>query len=285
MNCKEVDKCDLSLLSSLSLAELKSTLSGRWIAYRQKVLVTQGFSMTWIWHNLPWAVSLGMTNVVCLWNPIKRFFFLKTEIVPSAPPACIWGILLFARLSREIWNCQKEHGTESEVFCVSPVCMCAHVLLQEEALWFLCSKGQFSSEVAHQSLSLGEEEVGVVRWGHAKFAQNTHCTGRSPQLLRTQCKYGQPHSSWGYLPQHMSKVQRWFSACSWNCTMFLQNSGVWKWGGGNGEAAGVTEREGLISGFWEQERRVTRVRSSSRPPLCFNFSFLPKFIGFGVNSS
>lgn len=164
--CKELDEGDLSLLSSCSLAlELKSTLSGRWIAYRQKVLVTQGFGLNCIWHNSPWAVSLGMTNVVYLWKPRKWFFFLKTEIVPFIPPAYNWGILLFARLSREIWNCQKEGGMESEGFCASPVSMCVHVLRQEGTLWFLCSKGQFSVEMANQSLSLGKEEVRVVVGG------------------------------------------------------------------------------------------------------------------------
>lgn len=94
--------------------------------------------------------------------------------------------------------------------CVSRVSTCVHVLLQEGALQFLCSKGQFSLEVANQSLSLGEEEVGEVMAGrgHAKFAQTTHCIGRSPQLLHTQCKYGQPHSSQDSLPQHTSKVQQ-----------------------------------------------------------------------------
>lgn len=82
-----------------------------------------------------------------------------------------------------------------------------HVLLQEGALRFLCPTGQFSLEVANQSLSLCEEQVGeaVVGWGHAKFARNTHCVSRSPQLLRTQCKYGQPHSSQDSLPQRMPK--------------------------------------------------------------------------------
>lgn len=216
---------DFRSLSSLSLAlELKSTLSGRWLPTGE-VLVTWGFSMTCIWHNLPWTVSLGMTNVLSLSKPLRRYFF-KTKIAPSAPPAFSWAVLLSARLSREIWNCQKECSTESEVFCVSPVGMCVHVLLQEGALWFLCSKGQFSLEVANQSLSLHKERVGVVGWGHAKFSQNTHCAGWSPQLLHTQCKYGQLHSSRGSLLQHMSKVQRWFSACSWNCATFLQNSGA-----------------------------------------------------------
>lgn len=43
--------------------------------------------------------------------------------------------------------------------CVST---CVHMLLQEGTLGFLCSKGQFSVEVANQSLSLREEEVEEV---------------------------------------------------------------------------------------------------------------------------
>lgn len=56
-----------------------------------------------------------------------------------------------------------------------------HVLRQEGALRPLCSKGQFSLEVANQSLSLREEGVGevVLGRGQARFAQNTHCAGRS----------------------------------------------------------------------------------------------------------
>lgn len=40
--------------------------------------------------------------------------------------------------------------------------MCARVLRQEGALQFPCSKGQFSLEVADQSLSL-REEAGEVK--------------------------------------------------------------------------------------------------------------------------
>jgi hypothetical protein len=62
--------------------ELKSTLSGRWIAYRQKVLVTWGFSMTCIWHNLSRTISLGMMkyascqSVMCL-RAHKEILFFK----------------------------------------------------------------------------------------------------------------------------------------------------------------------------------------------------------------
>ena len=93
---------------------------------------------------------------------------------------------------------------------MSHVSMCVRVLRHEGALCYLCSKGQFSLEVADQSLSLCEEGVAevVLGWGQAKFAQNTHCAGRSPQPLHTQCKYGQPHPSQDSLLQHTSKVQR-----------------------------------------------------------------------------
>ena len=212
------------------LLELKSTQSGRWIAYRQKTLVTRGFNVTYIWHNLPWAISLGMTNAICLWKPIRRFFFLKTEIAPSASSASTWAVLLFARLSWKTRTLQKECGTDRLRVrcCVWAVWAHVRVLRQEGALRPLCSKGQFSLEVANQSLSLREEGLGevVLGWGQARFAQNTHCAGRSPQLLHTQCKYGQPHSSQDSLLQHTSKVQQWFSACSWNSTTFLQNTGV-----------------------------------------------------------
>ena len=63
------------------LLELKSTQSGRWIAYRQKTLVTRGFNVTYVWHNLPWAISLGMTSAICLWKPIRRFFFKRQKLL------------------------------------------------------------------------------------------------------------------------------------------------------------------------------------------------------------
>lgn len=113
------------------LLELKSTQSGRWIAYRQKTLVTWGFSMTCIWHNLPWAISLGMTNAVCLWKPIKRFF-KKTETAPSALSASTWADLLFARLSRKIRKRQKRTWrwqTVGEVLCVCATWACVCVYL------------------------------------------------------------------------------------------------------------------------------------------------------------
>lgn len=109
---------------------------------------------------------------------------------------------------------QKECGTDRLrvrcCVCVSRVSSCVCVLRQEGALRPLCSKGQFSLEVANQSLSLREEGLGevVLGWGQAKFAQNTHCAGRSPQPLHTQCKYGQPHSSQDSLLQHTSKAQQ-----------------------------------------------------------------------------
>lgn len=109
---------------------------------------------------------------------------------------------------------QKECGTDRLrvrcCVCVSRVSSCVCVLRQEGALRPLCSKGQFSLEVANQSLSLREEGLGevVLGWGQAKFAQNTHCAGRSPRPLHTQCKYGQPHSSQDSLLQHMSKAQQ-----------------------------------------------------------------------------
>lgn len=39
---------------------------------------------------------------------------------------------------------------------------------------------------------------------------------RFTQLFCSQCKYGQPHSSLALLPQHTSRGEGWFSACSWN---------------------------------------------------------------------
>lgn len=74
-------------------------------------------------------------------------------------------------------------------------------------------EAQCSAKVDDPSLSASS--VGGSK-GDAEFAQSTHCTVRCTQLFCSQCKYGQPHSSLALLPQHMSRGEGWFSACSWN---------------------------------------------------------------------
>lgn len=133
---------------------------------------------------------MGMTHAVLLCKPISRlFFFLKTRIAPppAPPPAYICTVLLFAGLCREIGPCQQaltvERGCCVRMCVCVCVSICVHMLLQEGTLGFLCSKRQFSVEVANPSLSLREEEVGEWWWG-----------GDMPSLPRIRIAQDDPHS-------------------------------------------------------------------------------------------
>ena len=239
--------------------------------------------MTCVWHNLPWAISLGMTNAVYLCKPQVEFFkrqrlFLLHHLPTFEQFCCLQGY-------PGKYEIAKKHVALTDwerVFCGMFVCVSVCVPLQEGALWFLCSKEQLSLEVANQSLSLQEEEVGevVVGWD-------------MPSLPRILIVQDDPHSCCTPNVNTDSSIHHKTPFCR-TCPKYsndlvpaagtalrFSQTVVFK-----NEEVEMARRQGLwgeknlISGFWEEGRRVTRVSYPTKLPPCFNFSFSPKLIGF-----